>query len=550
MKPMVQMNTPGVYVVEKSAFPNSVVAVETAVPVFIGYTEKARNGGKSLTNLPFKVNSMAEFIEYFGSAPIAKFDIKSKDIGPKEKKPAEEKKDGGDDPVTPNNEEGKISLDITDYSITRSSTPYVLYYSMLLFYQNGGGPCYILSVGDYNSDPSADHFIAGIDLLLKEQEPTMIVMPELVMLTSEKDVYKVQQHALMHCGDKVKSRVAILDVFNGYLGRDDASGDVIENFRTGVGINNLDWGAAYYPWINTSLVSENSLSFININDESREVLVNILNRELLAPIESNIQTIGTLESPTTQDVTQKQKLQNVQNQYKKLLDAVKELHPHIDAQFDAINKTLIKMSPIFNTILKEINEKINLLPPSGAMAGIFSMVDHGRGVWKAPANVSLNSVVSPAVNLTHYDQEDLNVPLSGKAINAIRSFVGEGTLVWGARTMDGNSLDWRYINVRRTMIMIEQSIKTAAKAYVFEPNVANTWVTMKGMIRNFLTGIWKQGGLAGSSPEEAFSVSIGLGETMTPNDILEGIMRVTVLVAVTRPAEFIEITFTQQTQKS
>lgn len=140
--------------------------------------------------------------------------------------------------------------------------------------------------------------------------------------------------------------------------------------------------------------------------------------------------------------------------------------------------------------------------------------------------------------------------LQGKSINAIRSFAGEGVLVWGARKLDGNSLDWRYINVRRTMIMFEESIRLAAKAYVLEPNVAGTWVTIKGMIANFLTGIWKRGGLAGTVSDDAFSVHVGLGETMTPEDIAEGILRVTVLVAVSRPAEFIELTFQQQLQKA
>ena len=184
------------------------------------------------------------------------------------------------------------------------------------------------------------------------------------------------------------------------------------------------------------------------------------------------------------------------------------------------------------------------------MAGVYTAVDGQRGVWKAPANVSLNSVTAPCVNISHDDQEDLNVTAQGKSINAIRPFVGEGVLVWGARTLDGNSLDWRYINVRRTMIMLEELIRLAAKAYVFEPNTASTWVTMRSMIENFLTGVWKQGGLAGAIPEDAFSVHVGLGETMTPVDILEGILRITVLVAISRPAEFIEITFQQQMQKS
>ena len=106
------------------------------------------------------------------------------------------------------------------------------------------------------------------------------------------------------------------------------------------------------------------------------------------------------------------------------------------------------------------------------------------------------------------------------------------------------------MNVRRTMLYIEESVKNAAKAYVFEPNVANTWLNMKSMIGSFLSSVWKQGGLAGAVPEDAFAVQVGLGETMTQDDVLNGIMRITVLVAITRPAEFIEITFQQQVQKS
>jgi phage tail sheath protein FI len=184
------------------------------------------------------------------------------------------------------------------------------------------------------------------------------------------------------------------------------------------------------------------------------------------------------------------------------------------------------------------------------MAGIYARVDNNRGVWKAPANVAVASVISPAVNLTSEDQEDLNVTLQGKSINAIRSFIGEGTLVWGARTLDGNSQDWRYINVRRTMIMLEQSIKAACKAYVFEPNNANTWGAVKSMINNYLTSKWKDGALVGAKPDEAYDVQVGLGATMTAEEILDGIMNVSVKVAIVRPAEFIVITFQQQMQKS
>ncbi|MEM7488915.1 MAG: phage tail sheath C-terminal domain-containing protein [Pseudomonadota bacterium] len=235
---------------------------------------------------------------------------------------------------------------------------------------------------------------------------------------------------------------------------------------------------------------------------------------------------------------------------KVLLEGVEAAAPPDDPSAEIVDKTMRAVAPLYVEIMDTITAYMNTMGPSAAMAGLYTMVDNSRGVWKAPANVSVNSVVSPTVNIDHEEQENLNVSTTGKSINAIRPFVGEGTLVWGARTLDGNSLDWRYVNVRRTMIMIEESIRLASKAYVFEPNTANTWVTIRSMIENFLTSVWKQGGLAGSVPTDAFSVHVGLGDTMTPVDVLEGILRITVLVAVVRPAEFIEITFQQQMQKS
>ena len=134
-----------------------------------------------------------------------------------------------------------------------------------------------------------------------------------------------------------------------------------------------------------------------------------------------------------------------------------------------LEESLRAVSPrLYGNIMKKIKDVLNLLPPGGAMAGVYTMVDNSRGVWKAPANVSLNAVLSPSINITHENQEDLNVDIEGKSINAIRTFIGQGTLVWGARTLDGNSLDWRYISVRRMIIFLRESIKLAMKAYVFD----------------------------------------------------------------------------------
>jgi phage tail sheath protein FI len=224
-----------------------------------------------------------------------------------------------------------------------------------------------------------------------------------------------------------------------------------------------------------------------------------------------------------------------------------EKAPHITN----VHQSLKASSISYVKILEELRSQINLLPPSSALAGLYTLVDTTRGVWKAPANLSVSSVNAPAINISHEEQQDMNVDaISGKSVNVIRPFPGIGTLVWGARTLDGNSQDWRYVNVRRTLIMVEQSLKLATRSYVFEPNDAGTWVTISSMMNNFLYNLWKQGALAGAAPEEAYSVSIGLGATMTPTDILDGIMRITVKLAIVRPAEFIVITFQQQQQTS
>ncbi|MBL0295657.1 MAG: phage tail sheath family protein [Betaproteobacteria bacterium] len=407
---------------------------------------------------------------------------------------------------------------------------------MRWFFLNNGGPCYVVSVGTYETAADGTSPVEGKKIngkllqdalkeLEKELEPTMIVVPEAVLLNKQ-GCDAVQQQMLAHCGDTMKNRVAILDVWEGYLPRNEPPfNNLIELARTGFGSSFLAYGAAYYPWVHTSVLQERDLSFLNIHPDSRATLLKCITDEL-----------NQMEMPKDK--------RNAQ------ITEVNKITTATAGEAGPLAASLVTISPFYNTVLREMAKRLNLLPPSAAMAGVYTMVDNTRGVWKAPANVSLNSAVAPAVPISHEQQEDLNVTPQGRSINAIRSFIGEGTLVWGARTLDGNSLDWRYVNVRRTMIMLEESVRLAAKALVFEPNVASTWVTMKGMIANFLTGIWKRGGLAGAVPEDAFSVHVGLGETMTPEDILEGILRVTVLVAISRPAEFIEITFQQQMQKS
>ena len=140
--------------------------------------------------------------------------------------------------------------------------------------------------------------------------------------------------------------------------------------------------------------------------------------------------------------------------------------------------------------------------------------------------------------------------VSGKSINAIRSFPGIGILIWGARTLDGNSQDWRYIAVRRTITFIEQSSKFACSSYVFQPNDKKTWESIRTVLGNFLNNLWKQGGLQGATASDSFSVQCGFGTTMTSEDILNGILRVVINVAIVHPAEYITIEFQVQMAES
>ncbi len=564
------MKTPGVYIVEKNAFPPSVVEVATAVPAFIGYTDFARNGGNTLLNKPWRISSMSEYARYFGGAPTPVFKLEDITTPPAAgTKPAATDARG---------QATEFELKGKKYRLSRAANKaggrFLMHQAMTHFFQNGGGACYVVSVGDYSKDVEAGNegsgLIGGLTPLVKEQEPTMVLTPDAVLL-SEADCVLVQQQVLAHCGGKMRSRVAVLDVWGGDRDRKDKDfgWSCIDEFRNHIGINHLDFAAAYYPWLHTSLVPASALDY-GLFSADIDGLIDLLTKDMgltdaaaVAADDKLKARADAIKAMKTTDDEWVTALTAAVDSDKKVTDKAKEKadiarraadvdmkRALLAPSKDLVQKSVLTMSSLYEHALKEARELINLTPPSAAMAGLYTMVDNSRGVWKAPANVSVANVVRPAVEISHDDQEDLNVSTQGKSINAIRSFIGEGALVWGARTLDGNSLDWRYISVRRTMIMLEESCRLAAKAMVFEPNVGNTWVTIKSMITNFLTGIWKRGGLAGAVPDDAFSVHVGLGETMTSEDILEGILRVTVLVAISRPAEFIEITFQQQMQKS
>ena len=210
-----------------------------------------------------------------------------------------------------------------------------------------------------------------------------------------------------------------------------------------------------------------------------------------------------------------------------------------------------KSSVAYNKAIEAINNFHVELSPSATMAGVYAQVDANLGVWQAPANVALKNVIAPSVNLTEAEQGVFNFDSSsGKSIDVIRAFPGQGTLVWGARTLAGNSNDWRFVSVKRLFITIETSVKRAVMPYCFQPNTSITWLKIKNQINSFLTSLWSQGAMAGATAEEAFHVRVDVGETMTPEDIQNGKLIVEVSIAPTRPAEFIVLRFSQMLQQA
>lgn len=192
-------------------------------------------------------------------------------------------------------------------------------------------------------------------------------------------------------------------------------------------------------------------------------------------------------------------------------------------------------------VFDPLDKKTIAIPPSGSMIGIYARSDNTRGVHKAPANEPVRACVGLDCQFNKGEQDILNP----KGVNLIRSFPGMGIRVWGARTASSNP-SWKYINVRRLFIFVEESIKANTNWAVFEPNDEVLWVRVKRTIEVFLTGMWRGGSLAGSSPEEAFFVNIG-HDTMSQDDIDNGRLICVIGVAPVKPAEFVIFRISQKT---
>ncbi|HHG84359.1 MAG TPA: phage tail sheath family protein, partial [Bacteroidetes bacterium] len=435
------------------------------------------------------------------------------------------------------------------------------------FFKNGGGACYIVSIGGYDTIIPTGYanetalFSAALDEVAKEDEPTLIVLADALRLGTDDYVATVQQ-ALVQC-NTLQDRFVIVDM-------DDSLNQA--DFRNKMASSYLKYGAAYTPFLETTLThtfdesavivtgnldvpvaqAEYDGTELKINFsgfEAKRLWIRINQTEyqqggglefVFAEYENDIELkicgVGTdglaasailteWELPAYDWIRTKGwelavksgqaavKVTSTSNR----VAMVVSTSPSVSL---TLNQLEVQQNGVYNQVKAALGRERVTLPASPAIAGVYASVDRDRGVWKAPANVPLSAVIGPSKKISNQDQESLNVDTSGKSINAIRAFAGKGTLVWGARTLAGNDNEWRYVSVRRLFNLIEESTRKATAFAVFEPNNSTTWLKVKAMIDTYLYGLWERGALVGNAASDAFFVNIGLGKTMTPDDIL------------------------------
>ncbi|HEU4553916.1 MAG TPA: phage tail sheath C-terminal domain-containing protein [Chitinophaga sp.] len=480
---MATYRSPGVYVEEIASFPPSIAEVESAVPAFVGYTQKADSlSPGDLLKVPTPISSWSEYVTYFG--------------GP-------EKEDGAN--ITIAVDEQRTGTVTTGYKVTVTPNAanlrkHILYHAVKLFFANGGGKCYIVSVGDYTMAPAKADLEAGLDMVALEDVPTILAVPEAVFLASDAEFQSINSK-MIDQASTLKDRFAVLDTKATTVPKTPTSiqADVDVTIASIPVGDSTRFAAVYYPWVRTAYAYEFDFDNLQLNDHKI----------------NGVDATGA------------------------------------DNKEGPLSALKASASVLYNAIQAEYGKYTIALPPSTAIAGVYARVDRDRGVWKAPANVGLVDVVKPLITISRQEHDSLNInATSGKSVNAILSMPGFGTVVMGGRTLDGNSNDWKYINVRRFFSVVEESIKKSTNWVVFEPNTASTWTKVQAMIESYLFLKWRDGALAGPKPELAYQVNVGLGKTMNAVDILEGRMIIEIRMAVARPGEFIILQFIQIMQSA
>ncbi len=464
---MITLNSPGDYVAEHDGQLPAIAQRETALPAFIGYSERATEGlGLDRTRKPTNIASVADYERIFGGPAVPVLEVSAT--------------------LDPGTEVARASVSVP-------KNRYFLAHAVQHYFANGGQRCVVVSVGGYAEGgvalgDSERGLRSGLEVVRAEEAVTLIVIPEAVLL-EEEGYGQLVQAMLQQCAD-LPNRFALFDLREGdrSKGPDRVARD---RAQWGPPHQRLRFGAAYHPWLRTTLHHP-----MAPNDAGVQVQLNGAAPVPLAPLQHS-------------------------------------------------------QPGLYHSVKAALKAQTVVLPPSAAVAGLCAATDRERGVWKAPANRSLRDVLEPAVPLSAPQQETLALDAAqGRSINAIVSFPGRGSVVWGARTLAGNDNEWRYVPVRRFVSCVEWSIKAGTVGVAFEPNDRNTWTQLMATVETFLTGLWRHGALQGNKPQQAFFVKCGLGTTMTKADVSAGRLILEVGLAVLKPAEFIVFRITLATMQA
>ena len=447
-KTMPNIKHPGVYIQEIPTIHTRIVAVPTAVPAFIGYTQNAarkKDGDLHLT--PTKITSFEQYCRLFGQS-----------------------------------EAEPLHLELTSTSggmVLKNTSPVLprqmLWYAIRLFFDNGGGECYVVSTGNYQISLTLSALSDGVQAAAKVDEITLLIAPESVLLATA-DYQQIVNLMLSQC-DQLADRMALFDLPDGDKSLNTAR---LSTNRANLGNNHLDFGACYYPFLTTTQRWQSARNQQHI-------------------------TVSLDNGKTTQ------------------LSQVKADNPEQFTVIESLLADLYVCLPASVAVagaiaLVDASEGVWKAPANVQLRGI----SHPMVSISDTANEVLNTDTS-----------------TGKSINAIREFSGRGVRIWGARTLAGNDNQWRYLSTRRLANMVQESVQKSLSWAVFEPNDANTWARVTLSVEQFLVNLWKLGALTATRSDEAFYAHCGLGTTMTANDIHQGIMNIEIGMAVVRPAGFI-----------
>lgn len=483
----VSVTFPGVYITEDASLALSISGRSTAVPVFVGVFAP-RNGVP--VGECVRIENWMDFVsKFYTQTLLVRF-------------AADEV-----DPVQGTKSKKKKSAVINDQSGTlAAASEHIIMeaglalgsFSLRHYFENGGGTCYVLSM-------VGEELEFGVDTLA----PAIAAIPEITLLVyceylkADRDLMVYQALNLLLINNQ------------GYFMLADSP-----DGKTLSGLESIH-AAAYYPAFETQYKGQPIYKDGDVDLSTTEVYLK--DYEGYATL-SALKAVVDGDNPPEGEVAT----------YDNLLIEVE--------------KVLNSTSPIY-------------LRASPAMAGLYATTDRTRGVWKAPANIAVAGVKSlveisgtatsaTPVFMTPSKLSDVH----GAGVNAIRSFSGKGVMVWGARTLkgtaDNSDPNWIYVPVRRLFNSVERDVKAALGKAMFEPNHSGTWETVRAAIDNYLYALWQEGALQGKKPEEAYFVQVGLGVTMTRQDIDEGKLIVEIGLAAVRPVEFVILRFTQNIEQA